>query len=215
AALEAGARDVTLIDGPAAAALGAGIDISRACGNLVIDMGAGTTDIAVISLGMTVSSRTLKVAGNDFDDVLVRYMRREHGLMIGSQTAEEVKIRIGGVAARAKDLTMNVKGRDMTTGMPRTVEVSANETIRAFRENVRLITEGLRQVLEDTGPELSSDIAMRGILLTGGGSMLYGMDELIKETTGIQTIAIDDPISVTAIGTGRYMEFMEEKTAKM
>jgi rod shape-determining protein MreB len=214
ATLEAGARDVMIIEEPIAAALGSGIDISRPCGNLIIDIGGGTTDIAVISLNDTVISRSLKVAGDNFDDAIIRYLRKEHNLLVGDRTAEEIKMRIGSVYTRVTPVTMQVKGRDLLTGLPKTVEVSSEETLDAFRENLLQILETIHQVLEETPPELAADIATRGILLTGGGSLLYGMDDLIAETTGIRTIAVDDPVSAVAIGTGRYAEFLEGKQAK-
>ena len=214
AALEAGARDVMIIEEPIAAALGAGIDISRPCGNMIIDIGGGTTDIAVISLGDTVVSRSLKLGGDDFDEAVIRYLRKQHNLLVGDRTAEDVKIRIGGVYERVSPLLMQVKGRDLITGMPKTVEVSSTEMLEAFKENIIQILEVIHQVLEDTPPELAADIATRGILLTGGGSMLFGMDDLIGETTGIQTTAVDDPISAVAIGTGRYTEFIEGKQTR-
>ena len=214
AALEAGARDVMIIEEPIAAALGAGIDISRPCGNMIIDIGGGTTDIAVISLGDTVVSRSLKLGGDDFDEAVIRYLRKQHNLLVGDRTAEDVKIRIGGVYERVSPLLMQVKGRDLITGMPKTVEVSSTEMLEAFKENIIQILEVVHQVLEDTPPELAADIATRGILLTGGGSMLFGMDDLIGETTGIQTTAVDDPISAVAIGTGRYTEFIEGKQTR-
>lgn len=214
ATLEAGARDVMIIEEPIAAALGSGIDISRPCGNMIIDIGGGTTDIAVISLSDTVISRSLKVAGDNFDDAIIRYLRKEHNLLVGDRTAEEIKINIGSVYTRVNPLTMQVKGRDLLTGLPKTVEVSSDETLEAFKDNVIQILEAIHQVLEETPPELAADIATRGILLTGGGSLLYGMDDLVEETTGIQTIAVDDPISAVAIGTGRYTEFLEGKQVK-
>ena len=207
AALEAGARDVIIIEEPIAAALGSGIDISRPCGNMIID-------IAVISLGDTVISHSLKLAGDDFDAAIIRYLRKKHNLLVGDRTAEDVKIRIGGVYERVSPLSMQVKGRDLVTGLPKTVEVSSTEMLEAFREIILQILEVIHQVLEETPPELAADIATRGILLTGGGSMLFGMDELIQETTGIQTTAVDDPISAVAIGTGRYTEFIEGKQTK-
>lgn len=214
ATLEAGARDVMIIDEPLAAALGSGIDISRPCGNMIIDIGGGTTDIAVISLGDTVVRRSLKIAGDNFDEAIIRYLRKQHNLLVGDRTAEEIKVRIGSVYARMNPLTMQVKGRDLATGLPKTVEISSEETLEAFRENAVRILEAIHQVLEETPPELAADIATRGILLTGGGSLLYGMDELVEETTGIRTTAVDDPISAVAIGTGRYTEFLEGKQAK-
>lgn len=214
ATLEAGARDVMIIEEPIAAALGSGIDISRPCGNMIIDIGGGTTDIAVISLGDTVISRSVKIAGDNFDDAIIRYLRKKHNLLVGDRTAEEIKIRIGCAYERVNPLTMQVKGRDLLTGLPKTVEISSDETLEAFRENILQILEAIHQVLEETPPELAADIATRGILLTGGGSLLFGMDDLVEETTGIRTAAVDDPISAVAMGTGRYGDFLEGKQAK-
>ena len=214
ATLQAGAREVAIIEEPIAAAIGAGIDISRPCGNMIIEIGGGTTDIAVISLGDTVVSRSLKLGGDDFDEAVIRYLRKQHNLLVGDRTAEDVKIRIGGVYERVSPLLMQVKGRDLITGMPKTVEVSSTEMLEAFKENIIQILEVVHQVLEDTPPELAADLATRGILLTGGGSVLFGMDDLIGETTGIQTTAVDDPISAVAIGTGRYTEFIEGKQTR-
>lgn len=214
AAMEAGARDVVMIDEPVAAALGSGIDISRACGNMVIDIGAGTTDIAVISLGDIVVSKSLGIAGDSFDASIIKYMRTRHNLLVGDRTAEEVKIRIGSVYRRLEPVSMEIKGRDLLTGFPKSVTVTSEEMEEAFRPEVKKILEAVHEVLEQTPPELASDIVTRGILLTGGSSKLFGMDILVEETTGIETIAIDDPISVVAIGTGRYVEFMEGRQAR-
>ncbi len=162
AALEAGARDVIIIEEPIAAALGSGIDISRPCGNMIIDIGGGTTDIAVISLGDTVISHSLKLAGDDFA-AIIRYLRKKHNLLVGDRTAEDVKIRIGGVYERVSPLSMQVKGRDLVTGLPKTVEVSSTEMLEAFREIFFRSLEVIHQVLEETPPELAADIATRGI----------------------------------------------------
>ena len=211
AALEAGARNVLIIEEPIAAALGSGVDISRAMGNMVIDIGAGTTDIAVISLNDTVISRTVKIAGDNFDASIIRYLRKQYNLLVGDRTAEDIKIRIGSVVPRISGSGMKVKGRDILTGLPKTVEISSEETTQALIEDMEKIAEEIHQVLEETPPELAADIATRGILLSGGGSMLYGIDEFVEEKTGIQTVMVDDPISVVAIGTGRYVEFLEGK----
>ena len=214
AAMEAGARDVVMIDEPIAAALGSGIDISRACGNMVIDIGAGTTDIAVISLNDTVVSRSLKIAGDSFDASIIRYMRAKHNLLIGDRTAEDVKIKIGSVYRRLEPETAEIKGRDLLTGFPKAVKVSSEDMMEAFQDDVSKILESVHAVLEQTPPELASDIVTRGILLTGGSSRIFGLDILVEETTGIETIAIDDPISAVAIGTGRYVEFIEGKQGR-
>ncbi len=211
AAMEAGARSVLIIEEPIAAALGSGVDISRAMGNMVIDIGAGTTDIAVISLNDTVISRTVKIAGDNFDASIIRYLRKQYNLLVGDRTAEDIKIRIGSVVPRISGSGMRVKGRDLLTGLPKTVEITSEETTQALIEDMEKIAEEIHQVLEETPPELAADIATRGILLSGGGSMLYGIDEFVEEKTGIQTVMVDDPISVVAIGTGRYVEFLEGK----
>lgn len=211
AALEAGARDVTVIDEPIAAALGSGIDISRACGNMIIDIGAGTTDIAVISLGETVVGKSIQSAGDSFDEAVISFLTKKHELLVGDRTAEELKIKVGGVYRRLDSISVDVQGRDLRTGFPKTVSVSSEDLLKAFESEALKILDAIHDVLELTPPELSADIATRGILLTGGGSMLYGMDTLIEETTGILTITVDDPLSAVAIGTGRYEEFIESK----
>ncbi len=209
ATMEAGARDVIIIEEPIAAALGAGIDISKPSGNMIIDIGGGTTDIAVISLGDTVVSTSIKVAGDDFDDALIRYMRRKHNMLIGERTAEDIKMSIGSVYERPEPVMAEVRGRNLLTGMPKVIQLSSEETQEAFSEAVQAIIGGVHQVLEETPPELAADIAQRGILLTGGGSQIYGLEELLEESTGIRTTTVDDPLSVVAIGTGRYAEFIE------
>ena len=207
----AGARDVKIIEEPVAAAIGAGIDIAKPCGNMIVDIGGGTSDIAVISLGGTVVSTSIKVAGDDFDDAIVRYMRKKHNLLIGDRTAEEIKIGIGTCFNKSDNKKMEVRGRNLVTGLPKTVTVTSTETEEALRETTGQIVEAVISVLERTPPELSADILDRGIMLTGGGSMLRGMEELIEEKTGINTMTADDPMKVVAIGTGEYVEFMGER----
>ena len=180
ATYQAGAKEVTLIEEPVAAAIGAGIDITLPFGNLIVDIGGGTTDIAVISLGDTVVSSSLKVAGNDFDQAIIRYVRRVHNLFIGEQTAEAVKIRIGGAYPRPQTDTMEVKGRNVITGLPKTVTLTSEEVREALKETTAQIVEAIHGVLETTPPELAADIAERGIILTGGGSLLEGLEELIE-----------------------------------
>lgn len=214
ATMEAGARDVVIVPEPIAAALGAGIDISKPFGNIIIDIGGGTTDIAVISFGDIVVSASLKVAGNDFDDAIIRYLRRNHEILVGERTAEEIKMTIGTAYPRSEDETMEVTGRSVVTGLPKTVTLKSSETQKALEESLTQIVEGLHQVLEATPPELAADIAARGILLAGGGSQLYGLDQLIEEVTGMRTTVADDPLNVVAIGTGRYTEFLEAKAAE-
>ena len=208
ATLMAGARDVTIIEEPIAAAIGAGIDITKPCGNMVVDIGGGTSDIAVISLGGTVVSTSVKIAGDDFDEALVRFMRKKHNLLIGERTAEDIKIRIGSAYPRAEVDYMDVRGRNLVTGLPKTVKVSSEETEEALREPTSQIVEAIHSVLEKTPPELAADIADRGIVLTGGGSLLRGLEDLISSKTGINTVTAEDPMTAVAIGTGRYVEFL-------
>ena len=207
----AGARDVKIIEEPVAAAIGAGIDIAKPCGNMIVDIGGGTTDIAVISLGGTVVSTSIKIAGDDFDEALVRYMRKKHNLLIGERTAEDIKIKIGSAYPRAEVTTMNVRGRNLVTGLPKTVEVTSEETEEALREATSQIVEAVHSVLEKTPPELASDIADRGIVLTGGGSLLSGLEDLIEAKTGINTVTAEDPMTAVAVGTGKFVEFLAGK----
>lgn len=208
AAFQAGARDVKIIEEPIAAAIGAGIDIARPCGNMIVDIGGGTSDIAVISLGGTVVSASIKIAGDDFDDAIVRYMRKKHNLLIGERTAEDIKIRIGSAYPRPESVTVDVRGRNLVTGLPKTITVTSEETEEALKDTTSQIVEAVHSVLEKTPPELAADIADRGIVLTGGGSLLYGLEELIESKTGITTMTSEDPMTAVAIGTGRYVEFL-------
>ena len=208
AAFQAGARDVKIIEEPIAAAIGAGIDIARPCGNMIVDIGGGTSDIAVISLGGTVVSASIKIAGDDFDDAIVRYMRKKHNLLIGERTAEDIKIRIGSAYPRPESVTVDVRGRNLVTGLPKTITVTSEETEEALKDTTSQIVEAVHSVLEKTPPELAADITDRGIVLTGGGSLLYGLEELIESKTGITTMTAEDPMTAVAIGTGRYVEFL-------
>ena len=210
AAFQAGAREVFIVEEPLAAAIGAGIDISKPCGNMVVDIGGGTTDIAVISLGATVESTSVKVAGDDFDDAIVRYMRKKHNLLVGERTAEEIKIGIGTCFKKTEVKKMEVRGRNLVTGLPKIIEVTSEEVEEALREATTQIVEAIHGVLENTPPELSADIAVRGIVLTGGGCLLDGLEELIESKTGINTMTAEDPMTAVAIGTGRYLEVMDE-----
>lgn len=207
----AGARDVYLIEEPVAAAIGAGIDISKACGNLIVDIGGGTTDVAVISLGGTVVSTSLKVAGDDFDEAIVRYMKKKHNLLIGDRTAEDIKIKIGTTYPLIENEAMEVSGRNLVTGLPKTVTVTSAETERALQGTSNQIIEAIISVLERTPPELSADILERGIMLTGGGAKLRGLEEMIEERTGINTMTAEEPTQVAAIGTGEYVELMSAR----
>lgn len=208
AAFAAGAREVHLIEEPVAAAIGAGIDIARPCGNMIVDVGGGTSDIAVISLGGAVVHSSVKVAGDDFDDAIVRYMRKKHNLLIGERTAENIKIKIGTVYPLVEEEVMEVRGRNLITGLPKTVTVTSSEAEEALQEVAGQIVEEVVSVLEQTPPELSADILDRGIVLTGGGAMLRGLEELIEEKTGINTMTAEDPMKAVAIGTGQFVEFM-------
>lgn len=208
ATYNAGAREVAIIEEPIAAAIGAGIDITRPCGNMIVDIGGGTSDIAVISLGGTVVSTSVKIAGDDFDEAIVRFMRKKHNLLIGERTAEDIKIKVGCAYPRPELLTMDVRGRNLVTGLPKTVTVTSEETEEALRETTSQIVEAVHSVLEKTPPELAADISDRGIVLTGGGSLLQGLDELIEAKTGINTMVADDPMTAVAIGTGKFVEFL-------
>ena len=210
ATYQAGAREVAIIEEPIAAAIGAGIDITRPCGNMIVDIGGGTTDIAVISLGGTVVSTSVKIAGDDFDEAIVRYMRKKHNLLIGERTAEDIKIKIGSAFKRPEVATLEVRGRNLVTGLPKTITVTSEETEEALKETTSQIVEAVHSVLEKTPPELAADIADRGIVLTGGGCLLQGLEELIEEKTGINTMTAEDTMTAVAIGTGKYIEFLSD-----
>ena len=214
ATYQAGAREVSIIEEPVAAAIGAGIDIPKPCGNMIVDIGGGTADIAVISLGGVVVSNSIKVAGDDFDEAIVRFMRKKHNLLIGERTAEEIKINVGTVYKRPENLTMDVRGRNLVTGLPKTVTVTSEETEEALREPAYQIVDAVHNVLERTPPELAADISDRGIVLTGGGSLIQGLEELIEEKTGINTMTAEDPLTAVAIGTGKYIEYLADDDKK-
>ena len=204
---QAGAKTVKLIEEPLAAAIGAGLPVGEPLGNMVVDIGGGTCDVAVISLGGIVTSESLRVAGNTFDSDIENHIKRVHRLMIGERTAENIKIQIGAAYEGARNLDMEVRGRDIITGMPKNITVKTEEMANAVSESVRKIIACIRRVLDKTPPELSADILDRGIVLTGGGSLLYGLNELIRrETGGIPVIIADDPLSCVAIGTGKALE---------
>jgi len=206
AAEEAGARHTGLIEEPMAAAIGAGIDITAPFGSMVIDIGGGTTDIAVISLGGIVLSDSVKVAGDKFDEAIVRYMKKKHNMLIGERTAEEIKINIGSAFPRKEQIYMEVAGRNLISGLPKMVTLSSNETIEALEEPLNAMMETLHGVLERIPPELSSDVAENGICMTGGGALLYGLDRLLSEKTGIPCYVAEDAISCVAIGTGMALD---------
>jgi len=208
AAIEAGARRVYLIEEPLAAALGAGLDISGPNGHMVVDIGGGTTDIAVLSMNGVATSSSMAIAGVAFDEAIVRHVRRKYGVVIGMATAEEVKIRIGSVYPRNEDVTMLVKGRDAKGGMPRELQLTSSELLEPLLRMARMISDEVMAVLEDSSPELVGDIAENGITLTGGGCQIWGMDRLLSERTGIQCSIADDPESCVALGCGKSLAWI-------
>ena len=205
AALEAGARKVYLLETAVATAMGAGMDISRPDGRMVIDIGGGTTEIAVVSLGGVVECESIKAAGQSFDEAIVRYIRRKHNVLIGLKTAEELKQRIGCVYPREEISFEEVKGRCLMTGLPRAVTVSTNDMIEALSEPSERILEAIHMVLERTPPELVADISENGIVMSGGGSLLWGFDKLVASHTGIDTAVVDDAVSCAAYGAGKML----------
>ena len=206
AAEEAGARHASLIEEPIAAAIGAGMNISAPEGNMVLDIGGGTTDIAVISLGGAVISDSIKCAGDRFDEYIIRYIRKKHNLLIGERSAESLKINIGAAYPRQEELFMDVTGRNLISGMPKTITVSSNEIVESLEEPMQMILEAVHSVLERTPPELSADVAANGICMTGGGGLLHGLDKLVSEHTKIPCYVAEDAISSVAIGTGKALE---------
>ena len=206
AGIQAGARRVYLIEEPVAAAIGAGIDISKPDGHMVVDIGGGTADIAVISLSGVVESASIKIAGDQLNEAVVKYMRRTHNLLVGERTAEEMKKQIGCVFPKDEEETMDVKGRCLLTGLPKVVTVSSTEMMDAFEEPVERIMEAIHSVLERTPPELVADISTNGIVMTGGGSLVDGFDKLVTARTGIHTMIAEDAISCVALGTGKSLE---------
>ena len=208
ATYQAGAREVFLVEEPIAAAIGAGVDITKPFGNLIVDIGGGTTDIAVISLGGVVASSSVKVAGDSFDQAIMNYVRQNHSLFIGEETAENIKITIGTAIEEANPQVMEVKGRNVLTGLPKTVKLTSEEIRSALKDATGQIVEAVHSVLEKTPPELAADIVDRGIVLTGGGALLKGMDTLIEQKTGVATLSVQDAMHVVAVGTGKYAEIM-------
>jgi len=208
AALQAGGKAVFLMEEPIAAAIGAGLDIARPEGTMVIDVGGGTTDIAVISLGGIVVSTSVKVAGDKFDESIVKYMRKEHKLYIGERTAEEIKMKIGTAFPRQELIRMECRGRDLVTGLPKSIEVTSKEIMEALDEPLTTVCEAVHGVLEKTPPELAADISNSGIVITGGGALLNGIDLRIEERTGIQVITAENPKSCVAMGTGMALNSM-------
>ncbi len=208
ATVSSGARQAYIVEEPLAAALGAGMNISDASGNMVVDIGGGTSDIAVLSLGGIVCDASLRVGGDKFDEAIIRYIRREYNLMIGERTAEEIKIRVGTAYVTDENMhrSMEVRGRDLLTGLPKNIQVSSKESFKALQEPVDAIIEGVKKVLEITPPELAADIVNNGIVMTGGGSLLNGLDILLSKETNLPVYVAEDAISCVAMGTGKALE---------
>ena len=210
AGIQAGARRVYLIEEPVAAAIGAGIDISKPDGHMVVDIGGGTSDIAVISLSGVVESASIKVAGDQFNEAIVKYMRRKHNVLVGERTAELMKKQIGCVFPKEQETTIEIKGRCLVTGLPKVINVSSTEMLEAFEEPVERILEAVHGVLERTPPELVADISNNGIVMTGGGSLVDGFDRLIEARTGIHTVVAEGAISCVAEGTGKSLDSIQD-----
>ena len=209
AATQAGARKVYLIEEPIAAAIGAGIDISKPCGNMVVDIGGGTTYIAVISLGGSVTSTSLKVAGDKFDEYIIKYIKKKYNVIIGERTAEDLKVNIGCVYPKMQDVEMDIRGRDLLDGLPKTITIHSSEMLEAMIEPALMIVDAVHSVLEKTPPELAADISDRGIYMTGGGCLVDGLDKLLQEKTGINVMIAHDTVSCVALGTGKALDNLD------
>ena len=209
AASQAGGKEVYLMEEPLAAAIGAGLDVTEPDGKMVIDIGGGTTDIAVIALGGIVTSASIKIAGDEFDDSIIRYMRKVHKLYIGERTGEDIKKSIGTAYRREEEVSMECRGRDLVSGLPKNVTITSDEVMEAMEEPLNTICESIHGVLEQTPPELAADISNSGIMLTGGGALLYGIDRKIAERTGMEVKIAEDPKSCVAIGTGKALDELD------
>jgi rod shape-determining protein MreB len=209
ATIQAGAREAYLIEEPMAAAIGAGLPVHEPTGNMVVDIGGGTTEVAVISLGGIVTSRSIRVGGDEMDEAIIQYIKRTYNLMIGERTAEEVKVTIGAAIAPAVDQTMEIRGRDLVSGLPKTLTIKASEVQQALSEPVSSIVEAVKVTLEKTPPELASDIMDRGIVMTGGGSLLKGLDRLLSRETGMPVHISEDALLCVCMGTGRALESID------
>ncbi len=209
AAIHAGARDAYLIEEPMAAAIGAGLPVQDPTGSMIVDIGGGTTEVAIISLGGIVTSRSIRVGGDELDESIVNFIKKEYSLMIGERTAEEVKITIGSADENSELVTREIRGRDMISGLPKTLEVSSREISLAMKEPINNILESIKSTLEKTPPELASDVMEQGIMLTGGGALLNGLDSLIAEETGMPVHIADRALDCVAIGTGKALESIE------
>lgn len=210
AAIQSGASKTYLVEEPIAAAMGAGLEISESRGAMVVDIGGGTTDIAVMSLGGVVVSDSLRVGGDKFDEAIVRFVKKEHNVLIGEPTAEEIKIKVATVFKGNRQAEIQVRGRDLVSGLPTTIKLTSEEIYRALQEPVATLVSCVRSVLEKTPPELSSDIIDRGIVLTGGGALLDGMAELLQAETGIVTIVAENPLECVAVGTGKVLSSLQK-----
>lgn len=206
ATLQAGAREAYLIEEPMAAAIGAGLPVHEPTGNMIVDIGGGTTEVAIISLGGIVTSRSIRVGGDEMDEVIVQYIKRAYNLMIGERTAEETKVQIGSAFPVEQETKMEIRGRDLVTGLPKTIEITSQEIREALSEPVSSIIEAVKVTLEKTPPELAADIMDKGIVMAGGGSLLKGLDLLLKKETGMPVHLAEDPLSCVALGSGKVLE---------
>lgn len=206
AAIHGGAREAYLIEEPMAAAIGAGLPVQEATGSMIVDIGGGTTEVAVVSLGGIVTSISIRVGGDELDDSIVSFIKREYNLLIGERTAEEIKINIGTAYESSQEKTMEIRGRDMVSGLPKTISINSKEIYKAMKEPIKSIVDAIKSTLEKTPPELASDIMEQGIVLTGGGALLEGMPNLISDETGISVKIADEALDCVAIGTGKALD---------
>jgi rod shape-determining protein MreB len=209
ATLQAGAKEAYLIEEPMAAAIGAELPVEEPSGSMVVDIGGGTSEVAVISLGGIVTSKSLRIAGDELDEAIAHYIKKEYSLMIGERSAEEIKVTIGSAFPKTKEEKMMIRGRDLITGLPKNIEITSSEINEALKEPVNAIIDSIKYTLEKTPPELASDIMDRGIMLTGGGALLDGLDKLIKQETGMPVSIAETPLDCVALGTGKVLEEIE------
>ena len=209
ATLQAGAKEAYLIEEPMAAAIGANLPVEEPYGSMVVDIGGGTSEVAVISLGGIVTSKSLRIAGDELDDAISHYIKKEYSLMIGERTAEQIKITIGGAFPKTKEEKMTIRGRDLITGLPKNIEITSSEINEALKEPVNAIIDSIKYTLEKTPPELASDIMDRGIMLTGGGALLDGLDKLIKQETGMPVSIAENPLDCVVLGSGKVLDEIE------
>jgi len=209
AAIHAGAKEAYLIEEPMAAAIGAGLPVQEPTGSMIVDIGGGTTEVAIISLGGIVTSKSIRVGGDELDESIVNYIKKEYSLMIGERTAEEVKISIGTADANNKERKMNIRGRDLVTGLPKVIEISSKEVYEAMKDQIFAILDAIKSTLEKTPPELAADIMEQGIMLTGGGALLEGLNKLIAKETGMPVNVAENPLDCVALGTGKALESIE------